>query len=159
MACFLLLIAWDGLLILNYVSLMFRFSLLSIALDWHFVSFDCMCLVLVFIFLFSYLFVYLNWHEVDSFIFILHELIFLILLYMHVIVQFPILFLILFFNYYCMISTPPYYFFIFALGFDHLPNKTQVASLRKSPSKPRIYALPISTCIKIESTLPDFWST
>ena len=64
------------------------------------------------------------------------------------IVQFPILFLILFFNYYCMISTPPYYFFIFALGFDHLPNKTRVASLRKSPSKPRIYAQPISPCIQ-----------
>ena len=55
---------------------MFRFSLLSIALDWHFISFDCMRLILVF----TFLFVYLNFHEVDSFIFvfifILHELIF-----------------------------------------------------------------------------------
>ena len=80
LACFLLLIAWDGLLILNYVSLMFRFSLLLIALDWHFISFDCMSLILIFTFLFIYLFVYLNLHEVDSFIFIfifiLHELIF-----------------------------------------------------------------------------------
>ena len=63
-------------MILNYVSLMFRFSLLSIALDWHFISFDCMRLILVF----TFLFVYLNFHEVDSFIFvfifILHELIF-----------------------------------------------------------------------------------
>ena len=33
-------------------------------------------------------------------------------------------------------------------GFDHLPNKTQVASLRKSLSDPCIYALPISTCIQ-----------
>ena len=42
------------------------------------------------------------------------------------IVQFPILFLILFFNYYCMISTPLIIFFTLALGFDHLPNKTRL---------------------------------
>ena len=34
------------------------------------------------------------------------------------------------------------------IGFDHLPNKTWVASLKKSPSKPYIYALPISICIQ-----------